>query len=100
MAGDQEAAAGPDDGKVGMIGILDNGDDPHRRRLHLVLEGLEAIVPISAISDWYYYYRANGTVRAPGGFQGEDLDVLTEYIYLAPTRAIRAALADGPADRR
>ena len=45
------------------------------------VEGLKAIVPISAISDWYDYYRANGVVRAPGGFQGEDLDVLTEYIY-------------------
>ena len=47
------------------------------------VEGLEAIVPISAISDWYDYYRANGVVRAarPGGFQGEDLDVLAEYVY-------------------
>ena len=33
----------------------------HRRR------GPEAIVPISAISDWYDYYRANGMVRAPPG---------------------------------
>ena len=45
------------------------------------VEGLKAIVPISAISDWYDYYRANGMTRAPGGFQGEDLDVLSEYIY-------------------
>ena len=45
------------------------------------VEGLKAIVPISAISDWYDYYRANGMTRAPGGFQGEDLDVLTEYVY-------------------
>lgn len=45
------------------------------------VEGLEAIVPVAAISSWYDYYRANGAVRAPGGFQGEDLDVLAEYTY-------------------
>ena len=51
------------------------------------VEGLEAIVPISAISSWYDYYRANGMVRAPGGFQGEDPDVLAEYIYTRPDQA-------------
>src|SRR3954447_11725095 len=52
--------------------------------------GLDAIVPISAISDWYDYYRANGMVRAPhsraGGtgtnsYLGEDLDVLVDDVY-------------------
>jgi hypothetical protein len=47
-------------------------------------------VPISAISDWYDYYRANGMVRAPhsaaGGtgnnsYLGEDLDVLIDDVY-------------------
>ena len=69
-----------DNGKVGMIGTSYNGTIPIAAATTGV-EGLEAIVPISAISDWYDYYRANGMVRAPGGFQGEDLDVLTEYIY-------------------
>ena len=73
-------AAGWTTGKVGMIGTSYNGTLPIAAASTGV-EGLEAIVPISAISDWYDYYRANGTVRAPGGFQGEDLDVLTEYIY-------------------
>ena len=59
------------------------------------VEGLEAIVPISAIYNWYDYYRANGAVRAPGGFQGEDLDVLAEYIYTRPDQAIcRPVIAD------
>ncbi len=78
--GDVEVAADWTTGKVGMIGTSYNGTLPIAAASTGV-EGLEAIVPISAISDWYDYYRANGMVRAPGGFQGEDLDVLTEYIY-------------------
>ena len=66
------------------------------------VEGLDAIVPISAISDWYDYYRANGAVRAPhsasGGtgnntYQGEDLDVLADVRLLAPRRAGQPARA-------
>jgi X-Pro dipeptidyl-peptidase len=79
-AGDVEVTASWTTGKVGMIGTSYNGTLPIAAATTGV-QGLEAIVPISAISDWYDYYRANGMVRAPGGFQGEDLDVLTEYIY-------------------
>jgi predicted acyl esterase len=79
-AGDVEVAADWTNGRVGMIGTSYNGTLPIAAASTGV-EGLEAIVPISAISDWYDYYRANGMVRAPGGFQGEDLDVLSEYIY-------------------
>ena len=43
--------------------------------------GLEAIVPISPVSDYYEYYRANGMVRGPGGWQGEDADVLVDVVY-------------------
>jgi X-Pro dipeptidyl-peptidase len=39
------------------------------------VEGLKTIIPVSAISNWYDYYRANGLVVAPGTFQGEDLDI-------------------------
>jgi X-Pro dipeptidyl-peptidase len=67
-------------GKVGMIGTSYNGTLPNAVATTGV-EGLEAIIPVSAISDWYDYYRANGMVRAPGGYQGEDLDVLAEYVY-------------------
>ncbi|MEU8248833.1 Xaa-Pro dipeptidyl-peptidase [Nonomuraea sp. NPDC048916] len=72
-------------GKVGMIGTSYNGTLPNAVASTGV-EGLEAIVPISAISSWYDYYRANGAVVAPGGYQGEDADVLAEYVY---TRADR-----------
>ena len=72
-----------------MMGTSYNGTIPIAAATTGV-EGLEAIVPISAISDWYDYYRANGMVRAPhsaaGGtgnnrFHGEDLDVLADVVY-------------------
>lgn len=43
--------------------------------------GLETIVSEAAISSWYDYYRSNGLVVAPGGFQGEDSDVLAEETF-------------------
>ena len=73
-----------------MIGTSYNGTIPIAAASTGV-DGLKAIIPISAISDWYDYYRANGLTRAPGGFQGEDLDVLTS----TSTRERRAATAPG-----
>src|SRR3954453_1150664 len=76
-------------GHTAMMGTSYNGTIPVAAATTGVA-GLEAIVPISAISDWYDYYRANGMVRAPhsnaGGtgtnsYLGEDLDVLAEYTY-------------------
>lgn len=67
-------------GRVGMIGTSYNGTLPIGVASTGV-EGLEAIVPVSAISSWYNYYRSDGAVRAPGGYQGEDLDVLADYVY-------------------
>ncbi|WP_196807461.1 Xaa-Pro dipeptidyl-peptidase [Candidatus Solirubrobacter pratensis] len=76
-------------GKVGMMGTSYNGTLPIAAATTGV-QGLDAIVPISAISDWYDYYRANGMVRAPhsrtGGtgtnsYLGEDLDVLVDDVY-------------------
>ncbi|MFG1941859.1 Xaa-Pro dipeptidyl-peptidase [Nonomuraea sp. NPDC048826] len=66
-------------GKVGMIGVSYNGTLPNAVAATGV-KGLETIVPIAAISSWYDYYRANGGVVAPGGFQGEDADVLAKYV--------------------
>ena len=40
------------------------------------VEGLKTIVADAGISSWYDYYRENGLVVAPGGYQGEDADVL------------------------
>ncbi|SOC25117.1 Xaa-Pro dipeptidyl-peptidase [Leuconostoc gasicomitatum] len=45
------------------------------------VEGLKTIISEAAISDWYQYYRDNGLVIAPGGFPGEDMDVLAELVY-------------------
>jgi X-Pro dipeptidyl-peptidase len=74
-------------GSVGMIGTSYNGTLPNAVATTGV-EGLDAIIPVSAISNWYDYYRANGMVRAPGGYQGEDLDVLAEYVYSRLDRTI------------
>lgn len=45
------------------------------------VKGLEVIIAESAISSWYDYYRENGLICSPGGYPGEDLDVLTELTY-------------------
>jgi X-Pro dipeptidyl-peptidase len=79
--------AGWSTGNVGMIGQSYNGTLPNMAAATGV-RGLKAIVPIAAISSWYDYYRANGGVVAPGGFQGEDLDVLAEYVYTRADREI------------
>ncbi len=76
-------------GHTAMMGTSYNGTIPEAAATTGVI-GLDAIVPISAISDWYNYYRANGMVRAPdsqtGGtgnnsYDGEDLDVLVDDVY-------------------
>jgi X-Pro dipeptidyl-peptidase len=73
------ARAGWSTGQVGMIGVSYNGTLPNAVASTGV-RGLETIVPIAAISSWYDYYRANGGVVAPGGFQGEDTDVLAKAV--------------------
>ncbi len=45
------------------------------------VEGLKVIIAEAGISSWYDYYRENGLVCSPGGYPGEDLDVLTELTY-------------------
>lgn len=66
-------------GRTGMIGVSYNGTLPNAVAATGV-RGLETIVPIAAISSWYDYYRANGGVVAPGGFQGEDTDILAKAV--------------------
>ena len=65
-------------GDVGMTGVSYNGTLPNMVATTGV-EGLKTIIPVSAISNWYEYYRANGLVRAPEAFQGEDTDILAQY---------------------
>lgn len=66
-------------GKVGMTGTSYDGT------LCLAaattgVKGLEAIIPVAPISSYYNYYRSNGLVRSPGGYLGEDMDVLYDAI--------------------
>jgi predicted acyl esterase len=75
------------DGNVGMMGTSYNGTLPEAVATTGV-KGLKAIVPISAISSWYDYYRANGMVRAPFTFQGEDLDILADDVYSRADQSI------------
>ena len=44
------------------------------------VDGLEAIIPIAPNTSYYHYYRSNGLVRHPGGYMGEDIDVLYDFI--------------------
>ena len=44
------------------------------------VDGLEAIIPIAPNTSYYHYYRSNGLVRSPGGYLGEDIDVLYDFI--------------------
>ena len=81
-------------GRTGMIGVSYNGTLPNAVAATGV-KGLETIVPIAAISSWYDYYRANGGVVAPGGFQGEDTDVLAKAVL---TRENPEICADVMAD--
>lgn len=39
------------------------------------------ILAEAGITSWYSYYRENGLVRSPGGYPGEDLDVLAALTY-------------------
>ena len=67
-------------GKVGMTGTSYNGTIPLAAATTGV-EGLEAIIPIAPNTSYYHYYRSNGLVRSPGGYLGEDIDVLYEFIH-------------------
>ncbi len=75
----KEVSADWSNGKVGMTGTSYNGTLPIMVAATGV-EGLKAIVPIAAISSWYDYYRSNGLVVNPGGYVGEDADVLGYFI--------------------
>ncbi|WP_326558721.1 Xaa-Pro dipeptidyl-peptidase [Micromonospora sp. NBC_01796] len=70
--------AGWTTGSVGMTGVSYNGTLPNMVATTGV-KGLKTIIPVSAISSWYDYYRANGLVVAPGTYQGEDADILAQY---------------------
>lgn len=78
--GDEEVAADWCTKKVGMTGTSYNGTLPIAAATTGV-EGLEAIIPVAPNTSYYHYYRANGLVRHPGGYMGEDVDVLYNFIH-------------------
>ncbi len=67
-------------GKVGMTGTSYNGTIPLAAATTGV-DGLEAIIPIAPNTSYYHYYRSNGLVRSPGGYLGEDITVLYDFIH-------------------
>lgn len=77
--GDEEVKATWCTGKVGMTGTSYNGTLPLAAATTGV-QGLEAIIPIAPNTSYYHYYRSNGLVRHPGGYMGEDIDVLYDFI--------------------
>ncbi|MFY0630714.1 MAG: Xaa-Pro dipeptidyl-peptidase [Flavobacteriaceae bacterium] len=77
--GNETVAAFWSTGKVGMTGTSYNGTLPLAAATTGV-KGLEAIIPIAPNTSYYHYYRSNGLVRSPGGYLGEDIDVLYDFI--------------------
>lgn len=78
--GSEEVVATWTTGKVGMTGTSYNGTIPLAAAATGV-EGLEAIIPIAPNTSYYHYYRSNGLVRHPGGWLGEDIDFLYDFIH-------------------
>lgn len=79
VEGGEEVKADWCTGNVGMTGTSYNGTLPLAAATTGV-DGLKAIIPVSPNTSYYHYYRANGLVRHPGGYMGEDVDVLYDFI--------------------
>ncbi len=77
--GEEVSATGWSTGKVGMTGTSYNGTIPLAAAVTGV-QGLEAIIPIAPNTSYYHYYRSNGLIRHPGGWLGEDIDFLYDFI--------------------
>jgi X-Pro dipeptidyl-peptidase len=77
--GNEQVVARWSTGKVGMTGTSYNGTLPLAAATTGVA-GLEAIIPIAPNTSYYHYYRSNGLVRHPGGWLGEDIDFLFDFI--------------------
>jgi X-Pro dipeptidyl-peptidase len=81
--GDEEVHATWSAGRVGMTGTSFNGTLPLAAATTGV-EGLEAIIPIAPNTSYWHYYRSHGLVRSPGGFLGEDIDSLYDFVLSGP----------------
>ena len=89
--GDKLVVASWSTGKVGMMGTSYDGTLALAAATTGV-DGLKAIIPVAPVSSFYRYYRANGLVRHPGGYLGEDIDVLFDGINTGPRRVACAAM--------
>jgi X-Pro dipeptidyl-peptidase len=80
QTGNEEVKATPwSTGKVAMMGSSYEGTLPLAAATTGV-NGLEVVVPVSPNTSYYHYYRSNGLVRSPGGYLGEDVDVLYDIV--------------------
>ncbi len=79
MDGNEQVTAEWSTGRVGMTGTSYNATLAVAAATTGV-DGLEAIIPIAPNTSYYHYYRSNGLVRSPGGYLGEDVDVLYDFI--------------------
>jgi X-Pro dipeptidyl-peptidase len=79
LDGNNEVRASWCTGKVGMVGTSYNGTLPLAAATTGV-EGLAAVIPVAPNTSYYHYYRSNGLVRHPGGWLGEDIDSLYDFI--------------------
>lgn len=78
--GQEKVSAYWSTGKVGMTGTSYNGTIPLAAATTGV-DALKVIIPVAPNTSYYHYYRSNGLVRSPGGYLGEDIDVLYEFIH-------------------
>jgi X-Pro dipeptidyl-peptidase len=78
--GDEQVEAFWTNGNVGMTGTSYNGFLPFAAATTGV-DGLKAIIPVAPVTSFYMYYRSNGLVRSPGGYLGEDADVLYDFVH-------------------
>ncbi len=78
--GTEEVRADWSTGKVGMTGTSYNGTLPLAAATTGV-KGLEVIIPIAPNTSYWHYYRSFGLVRHPGGWLGEDIDYLYDFIH-------------------
>jgi len=76
---DEVSATSWSTGNVGMIGTSYEGTLPLAAATTGV-DGLKVVVPVSPNTSYYLYYRSNGLVRSPGGYLGEDVDVLYDFV--------------------
>ena len=77
--GDEEVKAEWCTGKIGMTGTSYNGTLPLAAATTGV-DGLMCIIPVAPNTSYYHYYRSFGLIRHPGGYMGEDIDVLYDFI--------------------